>query len=155
LDDRPIRLRRRAVDRAVVRAYLLVIFIAFFAVPAGLAWADGPYEPNEIAAQAAGPLLGGVEQFLCVGTGYSLEVAPADDLASVLSDTRDCLRARGSAKAAHVRSARLRAAGKKAHGKRRAELRRRAALEAQVVVVADAAARTACTRPPLTGYPFT
>jgi hypothetical protein len=228
----------------VVRAYLFVILIALVAVPAGQAWADGPYEPNETAAQAAGPLLGAtvvagletpqdvdwyviypkpdrqvgvlatlpgackssvgsvrvdmydgevswglavlglqlgytgaaspqmadrgsftsipghryfikVRQSLCQGTWYSLDVAPSEDLSSVLTDTRDCRRARGSAKAAHVRAGNLRAASKKAHGRRRAELRRRAALQAQVVVVADAAAKTACTRPALTGYPFT
>jgi hypothetical protein len=95
-----------------------------------------------------------VTDSLCDGTGYTLDVAPREDLSSVLGSTRDCLQARGTAKAAHVRAARLRSAAKKARGRRRADLRRRLALQGQEVAVADATAKTACTRRPLTGYPY-
>src|SRR4051812_34848025 len=41
-----------------MRSLLLVTCFFLAAVPATQAWADGPYEPNESGAQAAGPLLG-------------------------------------------------------------------------------------------------
>jgi hypothetical protein len=95
-----------------------------------------------------------VRQSLCQGVGYTLQLAPTNDLADTLQDTVPCLAAKGAATAARRKLYALRAATKRAHGSRRRSLRSRTALQRQQVVVATATQTSTCTRRALDQYPF-
>ncbi|MCW3002104.1 MAG: hypothetical protein JWQ20_1402, partial [Conexibacter sp.] len=96
-----------------------------------------------------------LRQSLCQNVGYTLQLAPGEDLTHTLQDTLPCTKARATASAARHKLYALRAAAKKAHGARRRNLRSRAALQQQQVVVATATTTSSCTRRPLDSYPFT
>jgi hypothetical protein len=95
-----------------------------------------------------------VTESLCQGVGYTIQLAPAEDLTPTLSDTDACLTARYTATRAQRSLFGLRSAMRRARGTRRAALRRRAQLQQQAVTTARANAQIACTRKPLTGFPY-
>jgi hypothetical protein len=95
-----------------------------------------------------------VRQSLCPTVGYTLQLAPGNDLTSALQDTVPCATARGAAAAARRKLYALRAASKHAHGSRRRDLRSRAALQEQQVVVTAANMTSRCARRTLYAYPF-
>jgi len=95
-----------------------------------------------------------VRQSLCQGVGYTLQLAPTEDLTATLRDTVECQTARGAATAARRKLYGLRAATKKAHGARRRSLGSRAQLQQQQVELTTATQTSTCTRRPLDRYPF-
>jgi hypothetical protein len=96
-----------------------------------------------------------VTQRGCMNTAYTLEVAPSANLTQTLVDTAECAAAKSATRREFIRLSRLRGAFQHSHGARRRDLRSKVAIQRQTTTVALSTSQTACTRPTLTGYPFT
>lgn len=96
-----------------------------------------------------------VTQTGCEYATYSISFAPSDVLGTHLDPTAECTDSRRAASKQRAALKRLKVLRRRARGARRRGLQQKVELRAQQVTKAEADAKTACSRKPLSGYPWT